>query len=140
MNNKKETTKKAAPLLTQLGIFGVILFVSSLISALFPANFPVPTPVIGLVILYLLLTFKIIKPEQVEKVGSFFIGILGFLFVPSGIQLAASLDIMKHSGVKLVIMIIISTVVMLVSVALVATFLIWARNKIFGKKEDLDKE
>lgn len=90
MNNKKETTKKAAPLLTQLGIFGVILFVSSLISALFPANFPVPTPVIGLVILYLLLTFKIIKPEQVEKVGSFFIGILGFLFVPSGIQLAAS--------------------------------------------------
>ncbi|KID41684.1 CidA/LrgA family protein [Fructilactobacillus fructivorans] len=140
MNNKKETTKEAAPLLTQLGIFGVILFVSSLISALFPANFPVPTPVIGLVILYLLLTFKIIKPEQVEKVGSFFIGILGFLFVPSGIQLAASLDIMKHSGVKLVIMIIISTVVMLVSVALVATFLIWARNKIFGKKEDLDKE
>lgn len=44
---------------------------------------------------------------------------------------------MKQSGVQLVIMIIISTVVMLVSVALVATFLIWLRNKIFGKKDEL---
>ncbi|ANZ58469.1 murein hydrolase regulator LrgA [Fructilactobacillus lindneri] len=137
MENKSKPKKSETSIIVQMGIFAVILFVSYLISSLFPKNFPVPAPVVGLIILYLLLTFKIIKPEQIEKLSNFLIGILAFLFVPSGIQLAASLDIMKQSGVQLVIMIIISTVVMLVSVALVATFLIWLRNKIFGKKDEL---
>lgn len=137
MENKPKSKKSETSIIVQMGIFAVILFISYLISALFPKNFPVPAPVVGLIILYLLLTFKIIKPEQIEKLSNFLIGILAFLFVPSGIQLAASLDIMKHSGVQLVIMIIISTVVMLVSVALVATFLIWLRNIVFGKKDEL---
>ncbi|USS87811.1 CidA/LrgA family protein [Fructilactobacillus hinvesii] len=125
----------AAPIMVQMGIYAVVLFVSYIISALFPKNFPVPAPVVGLIILYLLLTFHIIKPLHVEKVGNFLISILAFLFVPSGIQLAADLDIMKHSGLQMVIMILISTVVMLVSVALVATALIWLRKLLFSGKE-----
>ncbi|USS84948.1 CidA/LrgA family protein [Fructilactobacillus myrtifloralis] len=128
-------SQPAAPILVQMGIYAVILFVSYLISALFPANFPVPAPVIGLILLYLLLTFRLIKPVHVEKVGNFLISILAFLFVPSGIQLAADLNIMKHSGLQMIVMIIISTVVMLVSVALVATALIWLRQRLFPGKE-----
>lgn len=75
----KSTKPKKAPILVQIGIFSTILFVSSLISALFPKSFPVPTPVVGLVILYLLLTFKIIKLEWVDSFGSFLISIIAFL-------------------------------------------------------------
>ncbi|USS86970.1 CidA/LrgA family protein [Fructilactobacillus cliffordii] len=134
VKNTQDTTK-AAPILVQMGIYAVILFVSYIISSLFPKNFPVPASVVGLVILYLLLTFHVIKPLHVEKVGNFLISILAFLFVPSGIQLAADLDIMKKSGLQMVVMIFISTVVMLISVALVATVLIWLRNRFFPVKE-----
>lgn len=133
MNNKTTEKQKPASIFVQIGIYATILFVSSLISQLFPASFPMPTPVIGLIILYILLTLKIIKPAQIEQSGNFLIGMLAFLFVPSGIQLAASLDIMAKDGVRLVLMIFISTVVMLVSIAMVAAGLIWLRNK-FSKE------
>ncbi|XOQ61976.1 MAG: hypothetical protein ACFWTW_07385 [Lentilactobacillus parabuchneri] len=92
MADKSNTTQaetKDAPILVQMGIFAGVLFVSSLISPLFPPTFPVPTPVIGLVLLYLLLTFHIVKVEWVDKFATFMIGMIAFLFVPSGIQLTA---------------------------------------------------
>ena len=67
---KTETAeeKQASPILIQMGIFAAILFVSSLISPLFPATFPVPTPVIGLVILYILLATHIVKLRKRRKI------------------------------------------------------------------------
>lgn len=121
---------KSAPILVQMGIFAAVLFVSSLISPLFPASFPVPTPVIGLILLYLLLTCHIVKLEWVDNFGSFLISMIGFLFVPSGISLATSLDTMAKSGIQIIIVIIISTVLMLVITAYTARFLILLHNKL----------
>lgn len=73
--------QKDAPLLVQMGIFAAILFVSSLISPLFPPEFPVPTPVIGLIILYTLLTLHIIKLEWVEKFATSMIGFISFFYL-----------------------------------------------------------
>lgn len=122
---------KDAPILIQMGIFAAILFVSGLISPLFPKNFPVPTPVLGLIILYLLLTTKIVKLEQVDKFATFLIGFIAFLFVPSGVQLTASLDIMKAQGVQLVSAIIIATIILLVVVAYTTSFFIWVKKTVF---------
>lgn len=58
-----QTDKKSAPILFQMMIYAVILFVAQLISQTLPPAFPIPTPVIGLVLLYLLLTCRIIKIE-----------------------------------------------------------------------------
>ena len=59
---KKEKTK-SAPILVQMFIYAAILFVAQVISDLMPKSFPVPTPVIGLVLLYFLLTVHLIKVE-----------------------------------------------------------------------------
>lgn len=98
---KKEEKKKEAPILVQMGIFAAILFVSQLISNLFPKSFVVPTPLIGMILLYILLACHIVKLEQVEKFGDFMISLIAFLFVPSGIQLAGSLGLMKKKGYKM---------------------------------------
>ena len=147
MADKSNTTQaetKDAPILIQMGIFAGVLFVSTLISPMFPPTFPVPTPVIGLVLLYLLLTFHIIKVEWVDKFATFMIGMIAFLFVPSGIQLTASLDIMKAQGVQLIVAIIISTVVLLVVIAYTTSFFIWIRKTVFhgdiSVSETVDKK
>ncbi|WP_010078027.1 CidA/LrgA family protein [Liquorilactobacillus mali] len=125
MNSKKN----GAPILLQMGIYSAILFVSNIISSLFPASTPVPTPVIGLIILYSLLTFKIIKIEWVESLGAFLISIIGFLFVPSGISLAANLDIMKTAGVQLVLVVFFSTIILLVVTAYTTRFFIFLHTR-----------
>ena len=132
----KKEKKEAAPLIVQLGIFAAVLMASQLISSLFPANFVVPTPLIGMVLLYILLITHIVKLEQVEMVGDSLIGLIAFLFIPSGIQLAGSLDIIKSEGVQLTIASILSTILMLLIIALVGEVVIKIHHWIIKDKSE----
>lgn len=133
MKKENKETPKSAPILVQMFIYAAILFVSQIISDLMPKSFPVPTPVIGLVLLYVLLTAHIIKVEWVDSFGSALISLIGFMFVPSGISLAANLKIMAKEGVQLVIVIIISTIILLVVTAYTTKFFSWLIKKITNK-------
>lgn len=131
MKTKNTTPKpKSAPLFVQFGIYTAILFVANGISSFFPASLPVPAPVIGLILLYLLLSCHIVKLEWVDSFGSFLISIIGFLFVPSGISLAASLNIMATQGLQLVVIITLSTIILLVVIAYTTRFVIWCRQQL----------
>ena len=134
--DKKDKKPEASNIYVQMGIFAAILFVSQLISDLFPKSFVVPTPLIGMVLLYVLLACHIVKLHQVEKFGSFMIGLIAFLFVPSGIQLAAHLDIMRREGIQDVCVIIISTIIILVVIAYIGALVMSIHHKITGNKED----
>lgn len=134
--DKKDKKPEASNIYVQMGIFAAILFVSQLISDLFPKSFVVPTPLIGMVLLYTLLACHIVKLHQVEKFGTFMIGLIAFLFVPSGIQLAAHLDIMRREGIQDVCVIIISTIILLVVIAYVGALVMSIHHKITGNKKD----
>ncbi|HJA27864.1 MULTISPECIES: CidA/LrgA family protein [Limosilactobacillus] len=134
--DKKDKKPEASNIYVQMGIFAAILFVSQLISDLFPKSFVVPTPLIGMVLLYILLACHIVKLHQVEKFGTFMIGLIAFLFVPSGIQLAAHLDIMRREGIQDVCVIIISTIILLVVIAYVGALVMSIHHKITGNKKD----
>ena len=126
---KKEKTK-SAPILVQMFIYAAILFTAQIISDLMPKTFPVPTPVIGLVLLYVLLTFHVIKVEWVDSFGSALMSLIGFMFVPSGISLAGNLKIMKAQGLQLIIVVIASTIILLVVTAYTTKFFSWVIEKI----------
>ena len=134
--DKKDKKPEASNIYVQMGIFAAILFVSQLISDLFPKSFVVPTPLIGMVLLYVLLACHIVKLHQVEKFGTFMIGLIAFLFVPSGIQLAAHLDIIRREGIQDVCVIIISTIIILVVIAYIGALVMSIHHKITGNKED----
>lgn len=133
---KKQPEKKGAPILVQMGIFGAILFVSALISSLFPKSFVVPTPLIGMIILYILLATHIVKLEQVEKFGDFMISLIAFMFVPSGVQLAGSLDLMKKEGLQDIIVSILATIIILIAIAYVGALVIKIHQKITGQTDE----
>ena len=133
---KKQPEKKAAPILVQMGIFAAILFVSALISSLFPKSFVVPTPLIGMIILYILLATHIVKLEQVEKFGDLMISLIAFMFVPSGVQLAGSLDLMKREGLQEIIVSVLATIIILVVIAYVGALVIKIHQKLTGRVDD----
>ena len=132
--------EQPTPILGQMSIFAAILFVASLISPLFPASLPVPTPVIGIVILYILLATHILKLRNVEKFADFMISLIAFLFVPAGVQLAASLDILKAQGLQITAVVLIATIVMLVLVSYTAVGLIWLRQHLFRRTTAAEQE
>ena len=145
-NNAQANTQVAehepAPILQQMAIFASVLFVSSLISPLFPKSFHVPTPVIGLVLMYVLLASHIVKLYQVEKMADFLISLIAFLFVPSGVQMAASLDVFTKNGamdgVMMIVTIILATIILLVVIAYTTACFMWISRKVFHKSTDVE--
>ena len=141
MNNdkkeKKENKESSAPrMLVQWGIFGVILFFAQIISDLFPKSFVVPAPLMGMIILYILLVTHIVKLPMVENAGDGMLSILPFLFIPSGIQLIDHMDIIKKEGIKVFIIAIVSTIIILASIAYVGALVMNIHKKIRGKAEN----
>ncbi|MBM7616572.1 holin-like protein [Weissella uvarum] len=118
-------------------IYATILFISYCLQygiGMIAPEFPAPAPLIGLILLFLALQFGIVKLESVDNMASTLMALTGFLFVPSGISIINSIDVIKHDGIKLLIIIAIATVVMLISVAYTAQ-LIFSR-----RREALDAE
>ena len=141
MNNdkkeKKENKESSAPrMLVQWGIFGVILFFAQIISDLFPKSFVVPAPLMGMIILYILLVTHIVKLPMEEKAGDAMLSILPFLFIPSGIQLIDHMDIIKKEGIKVFIIAIVSTIIILASIAYVGALVMNIHKKIRGKAKN----
>lgn len=97
--------------LRQLAIILVICFLGEALNRLF--NIPIPGNVIGMVILLIALITGIIKLESIEGVTDFLLKHLAFFFVPAGIGVISSFDIIKTSLIPMLIVIVLSTIIVI---------------------------
>lgn len=104
--------KKKSSILNQAVIILVILLISKGLEQLIP--FPMPASVIGLVLMFVLLSSGLLKLEQVDTVGSALTDNIGLLFVPAGISVIKSLDLILAHPVLIIGIIVLSTVFLLV--------------------------
>ena len=129
---------KKAKFIKQIMIYGVILLVSSLISELVNQiwpGFPMPPALIGMILLYVLLTLKIVKLEQVEGVSNFFVQIISLIFIPSGVALVTKLDVLKAEGVQIIIVVVMSTLMLLLFTAGISWVLIKVKEAVIARQQ-----
>lgn len=74
---------------------------------------PVPGNIFGMLLLFLLLYFKVIKLQMLEEISKFLLDHLAFFFIPSGVALIASLDILKEKWMSLLLIIILTTFIVI---------------------------
>ena len=97
---------------------------------LIPAN--IPASVYGLGLLFLALTLKIVKVEQVKTVGGFLISILPVLFVSPTVSIMEDWVLMKGSLISIFLLLFLSTIL---SFAVSGGVTQWVRKK-GGKVHD----
>ena len=97
-------------------------------------QFPVPTPLIGLILLFFCLTSGLVRLEQVEKLSQNLLGMIGLLFVPSGISLANSLHLFREEGIKIIVVVILATIILLLSVAYTSKIIAKIAGKFSAKR------
>lgn len=97
--------------LRQFLIILVICLFGEIINRFF--KIPIPGNVIGMVILLLALTTGVIKLKQIEDVSEFLLNHLAFFFVPAGVQILTSFDVIKGSLFSILFIILTSTVVVM---------------------------
>ena len=78
----------------------------------------IPGSVIGMVLLFLALAFKVVKPNKVKKLSTLLPENMGF-FLPAGVGLMNSLGIISQYWVVIVTASVVSTILVIASVALI---------------------
>lgn len=101
------------------GIFIILLFyflgqgVSYLINGLVPGN------IIGMILLFLSLYFKALKPDYIKDVANAFTRNMAIFFIPAGAGLIGSYGLISKFWMSILIVCSVSTVLVIAVVAVI---------------------
>lgn len=79
----------------------------------------IPGSVIGMILLFLALLFKWVKPAKVKKISTLLTDNMALFFLPAGVGLMNSLGILSHYWTVILTASVVSTILVIVTVALV---------------------
>lgn len=79
----------------------------------------IPGSVIGMILLFAALCLKIVKPERIKPVAKFLCDNMALFFVPAGVGIVNALDILSKYWQAVLVACAVSTIVVIVVVALV---------------------
>ena len=85
----------------QIGIIFSICWVSQIVEALLPFAFP--ASVIGMVLLFVLLAFRVLKVEHIREKSDFLLANMAFFFVPAGVSIINYFEVLQSTVWKLLI-------------------------------------
>lgn len=89
----------------------------------------VPGSIIAMILLFLLLQFKVVKIENIKEVSDFFLNNMAIFFVPAGVSLITSLNIIMDNIFVLLISVVLSTVIVMYVTGIVVQKMIIRKNK-----------
>lgn len=92
----------------QIGLISGISLAGELLYKLLP--FPVPASVYGLVLLFLLLSTKVVRLSWVEETADFMVAIMPVLFVEPSVKLMTSFGLIRGHAAALIAVCVVSTV------------------------------
>lgn len=116
-----------------MGILGEVLIITATTAAgtllSYIPGFPFPGSVTGMLLMLILLLSGLIKLEQIKYASGFFLGFLPLFFIPLIVNLLEETEILGQYGVKLLIIIIGTSVITLITTGLTAKLLINIMHK-----------
>ncbi|MCC8168168.1 MAG: CidA/LrgA family protein, partial [Clostridiales bacterium] len=86
-------------------------FLGEILHELIPL--PVPASIYGLVLLFAALMMGIVKLEQVKGAADYLIDIMAVLFIPAGVGVMTSWDLLRPVLIPVVIIMLVSTIVVM---------------------------
>ena len=84
-------------------IFG-FSFIGNVISNVF--RLPVPGSILGMILLFLALQFKILELRHVDEAGSFLINNMTILFLPAGVGIMAKWNLISHFWAQILLIVV----------------------------------
>lgn len=106
----------------QLLIILLITFLGEILKYLIPVS--IPASIYGMVLLFFALEFKIIKVSDIKETASFLIEIMPIMFVPAGVGLLESWEVLQPIWIQVVVITLVSTVLVMAVSGLVTQFVI----------------
>ena len=100
-------------ILNQLAIILGLWALGEYISSFIQSVVVIPGSIIGMILLFILLKAKVVKLESINEVSNFFLDNMAIFFIPAGVSLIKSLDLISDNVFVLLITIFISTIIVM---------------------------
>jgi len=117
-------------LIIGFSLLGVLI---SYLLSLGHINFP--GPLIGMILLFIFLMFKIVKVDSFDSVSKFFIDNMGIFFVPGAVAILNQLELISTIWWKLTIIILASFVISFTATYYSVKLTLYIQYRIKKKKE-----
>lgn len=92
----------------QIGLLFGVCLLGQAISVFLPI--PFPGSVLSMIILFLLLLFRIIRVDHIQQKADFLLKNMSFFFIPAGIGILSSFDLIRSSILPLIAVIFVTTI------------------------------
>ena len=137
----KNTTEKDGnmKIFNQLGIILGIFAMGEIISSLFSSVIKIPGAIMGMILLFLLLQFKVIKEEKIKDVADFLLNNMAIFFVPAGVSLINSLGLIGDNILVLVLTSTIATIIVMLDTGMTVEFMI-NKKSLKSHEDDVEDE
>ncbi|MCC0630103.1 MULTISPECIES: CidA/LrgA family protein [unclassified Clostridioides] len=116
----------------QLVIILCIWVLGEYISSFMQGVILIPGSIVGMLLLFLLLQFKVLDLSSIENVSGFFLDNMAIFFIPAGVSLIKSLDLIKENVLVLLLVICLSTLIVMYATGIIV-------EKMIKKKEEGQK-
>lgn len=103
-------------------------------------NLPIPGNIVGMILLFVLLTSNIIKVEKVENLANFFLDHLAFFFIPASVGLMTSFASLKGSIFKIILLCILTTIIVIAVTGITVQFICNRKSIKEVKKNKINKK
>ncbi len=84
-------------------------------------HIPVPGSIVGIVVIFILLETHIIRLEWIDIGAKWLLAELLLLFVPAAVGVMKYIPMLQTDGIRILIVVLISTFIVMVSTGLMAT-------------------
>ena len=118
----------------------IIIFIINYIGTIISKTLalPIPGTIIGLLLLFALLYYKIIKLNMIENVANFLLANMTIFFMPPTVKIMDSYQLLQGNFIKFVVLIIVSTVITMGVTGKVVQFMIEHLERKEKKKNERD--
>ncbi|WPK12141.1 CidA/LrgA family protein [Lysinibacillus louembei] len=116
--------------IAQIGILTIYYYLGVVIVNL--TGIFIPASIVGLILLWLSLYFKLIKVQYIQDGATFFLAFLTLFFIPSTIGVVDHPELLSKAGLYLILAVIVST---LFTIALTGKWSQWIEKKEAAAKD-----
>ena len=111
----------------QIGIIFALCWVSEIVENLLPFAFP--ASMIGMLLLFVLLIFGILKVEHIREKSDFLLSNMAFFFIPAGVSIINYFDVLAGNVGKLLLICLFTTILTFAVTAWTIRSVLWLMNR-----------
>jgi len=116
----------------QIGLLFGVCLVGQAISVFLPVSFP--GSVLSMIILFLLLFSGVVKVDHIKQKADFLLKNMAFFFIPAGVGILLSFDLIKNNILPLLIIVVVTTILTFGATALTVQGVIALQDRLARSK------